>query len=181
MKTRYFIAILSAALLWGACNKDNDSFLQLDGDNATGPLLDAGQHETAVRFTADRTRQFNGRQLTEVHWYTGPRPAATQVKVYGPGPGNAPGSLLYSKDVSSSVRPFNWNVHRLDTPIEITGQELWIAIAFTHAERGQTIGCDAGPNRIGGDWLFTLDNQWRTYIQRTGESINWNIRGKVSN
>ncbi len=180
MKRYYFFALLSATMLFGACQKDNDNLLQLDGENATGPLLDAGFHETAVRFTPDLTWRFSGKRLTSVLWYTGPRAVNTEVRIYGPGTGAGPGSLIFSEDVSSSVRPFSWNEYTLDTPVNITGEELWIAIAFVHADRGQTIGCDAGPNRSGGDWLFSTDNQWRTYIQRTGESVNWNIRGKVS-
>ncbi len=180
MKTSFLILILGAVILFGACDKEGNNLLQLDGENATGPLLSAGPHETAVRFSPDLTGKFEGKTLSSVLWYTGPRAASTEVRIYGPGIGNQPGTLLYSKDVSSSVRPFSWNEHTLTTPIPINGEELWIGIAFVHAEEGQTIGCDAGPNRSGGDWLFSTDNEWRTYLTRTGESINWNIRGKIS-
>lgn len=179
MKKYHILALLSAVLLFGACEKDKESFLQLDGENSTGPLLEVGQHETAVRFSSSLTGRYNGKKLTAVRWYTGPRAVSTTVKVYGPGSNNGPGTVLYTKDVSSSVRPFSWNEHVLDTPVSITGEELWLGIAFTHGETGQTIGCDAGPNKSGGDWLFTADGQWRTYIQRIGESVNWNIRGRV--
>lgn len=180
MKTTYFLALLSAVILFGACKKDSENFLQLDGDNFSGPLLEAGAHEMAVRFTSDATSRFQGKQLTAVRWFTGPRPATTEVRVYGPGSGNTPGALLFSKNVSSSVRPQSWNEYELDTPVDITGEELWISIAFTQTESGQSIGCDSGPNKPGGDWLFSIDSEWRTYIQRTGESVNWNIRGRVS-
>jgi len=181
MQKSFFFLVLSAVILFGACEKEGNNLLQLDGENATGPLLSAGPHETAVRFSTEQTRKFDGKSLSSVLWYTGPRAASTEVRVYGPGNGNAPGALLYSRDVSSSVRPFSWNEHTLATPISIKGnEELWIGIAFVHAEQGQTIGCDSGPNRSGGDWLFSNDNQWSTYLTRTGESINWNIRGKIS-
>ena len=44
------------------------------------------------------------------------------------------------------------------------------------------MGCDAGENYTGeGDWLFQdADFQWLTFANRTGDRINWNIRGKVS-
>jgi hypothetical protein len=181
MKTTYLLLMLSAIVLFGACKKDTDNnLLQLDGENFTGPQLEAGPHETAVRFSSELTRPFTGKNLSAIVWYTGPRAASTTVKVYGPGNGNAPGPLLFSKDISSLVRPFSWNEYTLDTPIPISGEELWLSVAFVHAEAGQTIGCDAGPNRSGGDWLYSTDGQWRTYTQRTGESVNWNIRGKVS-
>ncbi len=180
MKAYKLFLVLAAVLMALACRKDStDNILQLDGENFTGPLLEAGFHETAVRFSPDLTGQFTGKELGAVLWYTGPRASTTEIRVYGPGSGNAPGPLLYSKDVSSFVRPFSWNEYELDAPVAITGEELWIGIAFVHAQQGQTIGCDAGPNRSGGDWLFSTDSQWRTYTERTGESINWNIRGKV--
>jgi len=180
MKT-YKIALIAAAILMAfACRKDTvNDLLQLDGENFTGPLLGAGFHETAVRFSPDITRPFTGKQLGAVLWYTGPRAANTEIRIYGPGAGSGPGALLYSKDVTSLARPFAWNEVELDAPVAITGEELWIGIAFVHIESGQTIGCDAGPNRPGGDWLFSTDAQWRTYTDRTGESVNWNIRGRA--
>jgi hypothetical protein len=181
MQKSFFLFLLGLAILSGACNKEGNNLLQLDGENATGPLLSAGPHETAVRFSPEQTRKFNGKNLSAVLWYTGPRAGSTEVRVYGPGTGNTPGTLLYTKDVSSSVRPFSWNEHTLSAPIPIKGdEEIWIGIAFVLASEGLTIGCDDGPNRSGGDWLFSNDNQWRTYLARTGESINWNIRGKIS-
>ena len=59
--------------------------------------------------------------------------------------------------------------------------DLWISLAITHSDVQQSIGCDAGPNKSGGDWLFkSADGLWDTYLDRTGESVNWNIRGIVS-
>ncbi|NBC09496.1 MAG: hypothetical protein GVY26_20080, partial [Bacteroidetes bacterium] len=45
----------------------------------------------------------------------------------------------------------------------------------------QSIGCDAGPNQSNGDWLYdSNDSQWLPYTDRTPESINWNIRGELT-
>jgi hypothetical protein len=50
-----------------------------------------------------------------------------------------------------------------------------------HNDVLQSIGCDAGPAAPDGDWLYQdSDQEWQTFRQRTGESINWNIRGKVT-
>ncbi len=49
-----------------------------------------------------------------------------------------------------------------------------------HAQQQQSIGCDAGPRKTNGDWLFSgADLSWLTYQERTGEGVNWNIRGRV--
>ena len=44
------------------------------------------------------------------------------------------------------------------------------------------LGCDAGPTDGGGDWLFRdSDGEWDSFRQRAGgESINWNIRGIIT-
>lgn len=175
---------LLSLLALSACQKEDESpvssGLSYDGPNASGPLLLAGNFEAAARFPASETSAFQGQRLREVTWFMGVLPASCKVRVYGPGNGNEPGSLLYSADVTDRVQVPAWNTHELRDPIPIDGQELWISIAFTHPATQQSIGCDAGPNVPDGDWLFSSnDNQWRTYIQRTGESVNWNIRGIV--
>lgn len=184
MKRIYVLGLL-AFLFFSACRNDDESpvpsgenVLNYDGPNATGPLLVAGDYEAAARFPASETTPLQGKNLTEVTWFMGIRPSSCKVRIYGPGTGDEPGALLYSADVSDRVQAPAWNTHELRDPLPVDGQELWISIAFTHPVRQQSIGCDAGPNVPGGDWLFSSnDGQWSTYVQRTGESINWNIRG----
>lgn len=184
MKKVFFLGFL-ALLAFSSCQNDDDSpvpsgenVLSYDGPNATGPLLVAGDYEAAARFPASETSKLQGRSLTEVTWFMGILPSSCKVRIYGPGAGDEPGQLLYSADVTDRVQVPNWNTHELRDPLPIDGQELWISIAFTHPAQQQSIGCDSGPNVPGGDWLFSSnDGQWITYIQRTGESVNWNIRG----
>ena len=172
-------------LVYSGCGKDDnnpadENLLRYDGENATGPLLAAGNYETAVRFTRAQTEPFSGRKLIGVRWFTGPLPAACELRVYGKGQGNTPGTLLYSANVINQVRAFGWTYHTLSTPVTIEADDLWISVAFTHSQQGQSIGCDAGPNRANGDWIFDEAlGEWQTYTARTGESVNWNIRGVV--
>lgn len=186
MKKLWTITLLFL-LAFVACNKDNDNepsgdnILSLDGPNQTGPVLAAGDYEAAARFPASETSRFTGRSLDEVTWFMGIPPASCAVKIYGAGSGDTPGALLYSASIPvNSIQTPAWNTHKLAQPVSIDGEELWISIAFTHAQQQQSIGCDAGPNRTGGDWLFNSnDNQWLPYTQRSPANINWNIRGIV--
>lgn len=186
MSRIFFLLLLGATLSFLGCGKDDNNpadanLLRYDGDNATGPLLNAGEYETAARFTTVQTTPFSGRNLIGVRWYTGPKPVTCEVRIYGEGITNNPGSLLYSANVINQVRDFGWTEHTLPSPITLDGSELWISIAFTHDSRTQSIGCDAGPNRANGDWIFDASvNEWQTYRSRTGESVNWNIRGVVA-
>lgn len=186
MKQMFFLLALGVVLALAGCGKDNndpadDNLLRYDGENSTGPQLDAGFYETAARFPSDQTSRFAGRRLSGVRWFTGPLPVTCEVRIYGPGQNNQPGALLYSANVINQVRAFGWTEHTLSAPLTLSAEELWISIAFTHDQTTQSIGCDAGPNRPNGDWIFDSNNNiWETYRQRTGESINWNIRGVVA-
>lgn len=184
---RIFFLLGMALLAFSACQDNGEQpgpsgsdVLNYDGPNATGPLLVAGDYEAAARFPAAVTTPFKGRNIKEITWFMGIPPASCMVRIYGPGTGGSPGALLYAADVTNAVQTPAWNTHELRNPLPVDGDELWISIAFTHPVTQQSIGCDAGPNVPDGDWLFSgNDNQWSAYRQRTGESVNWNIRAVV--
>ncbi len=180
---KYAFLFCCLVLMMSACKDDNDDNSNLlfhDGANVTGPLLQAATWQAAARFTPAETAEFSGLRLTQVEYFMGLAPAEADVFIYGPGVNNQPGDLLYQASITNSINQTSWNTHRITTPIDITGEEIWIAINLLHSDDQQSIGCDAGPAAADGDWLFSsIDNQWRTYRDRTGESINWNIRGIV--
>jgi len=159
---------------------DNLNRLSFDGDNESGPILDAATWQAGVQFTPAETAEFTGLRLTQVEYFIGLAPAGADILIYGPGVNNQPGDLLYQASVGNSINQTRWNTHRIATPIDITGEEIWITVGLVHDVVQQSIGCDAGPTEPGGDWLWSsLDTQWRTFSDRTGESVNWNIRGVV--
>lgn len=182
MKTYIYPFLLLVLALLTACNKDTpDNVLHYDGENFSGPLLPAGANEAAVLFPADITSAYRGRQMVAVRYYMGAKPLEAQIRIYGEGAPGFPGAELYSAVITDEVRTLQWSEHSLTTPVEITGDDLWISIQLVHAGEQQSIGCDAGPNVRNGDWLFLpSDGNWETYINRTGESVNWNIRGILS-
>jgi len=182
----YSLALLSVLLVFGCQNDDDDgpsttNTLQYDGDNATGPLLPAGEYEAAVRFPASFTKDYVGRFIESISFFIGIPPAGLTVVIYEEGTASQPGNVIFEQTVNvSALSTPNWNQLNLPTPIEIFEEDIWISIALTHDQQQQSIGCDAGPNRANGDWLFQdSDNDWRTYTERTGESINWNIRANL--
>lgn len=170
-------------VLFSACKDDDESLpeLRYDGPNSTGPQLSAGEHELAVYFPASKMAEFAGKKLTQVQVYVGPQlPAYCEIRVYGPGSSSNPGTNIYKGNVTSSLDPATWNKFDLAPAIDLTGDDLWIGVYVEHNAEQQSIGCDAGPNKTNGDWLFqSSDLEWKTYIDRTGESVNWNIRGVV--
>ena len=181
------LLLFAVLLLMGlsSCQKDepidDPNLLHYDGENATGPLLQAGIHELAVRFTPFETEKFKGRNLEKVRFFMGQKPDKVELIIYGPGSSTKPGAELYAVDMTNSIQTPAWNEHTLSQVIPITGEDLWISILVSHAVTQQSLGCDAGPNIQNGDWLYqAVDQQWRSYRQRTNESVNWNIRGVVA-
>lgn len=166
-----------------ACNKDDNppgdnNLLHYDGENASGPLLAAGNHELAIRFPAALLSQYSGKTIESVEFFVGILPAACEVKLYGPGNDIIePGAQLYRTDVTASLYAPAWNSHPVPGAIPIGTEDIWVAIAVVHTEEQQSIGCDAGPRKNDGDWLYlSTDGDWLSYKDRTGESVNWNIR-----
>lgn len=186
MKRLNFLMLLACVMFAFSCNDDDvspnpDNILSYDGENSSAPLVEAGQHEFAARFLASQTSFFEGQELTHVDFFMGPVfPAKCEVKVYGANNSVSPGSLLYSKDVTNDLIGQDWNSHQLSTPITVPSGDLWIAIAVEHTTNQQSVGCDLGPANPNGDWLFkSTDGGWERYLDRTTESVNWNIKGII--
>ncbi len=183
MKKFAFVLTLAIIATMG-CKKDNEESFAFshDGPNLTGPLLEVGYHEAAARFTSNETNAYAGKQLTSISFFMGVVPQKVEVIIYGEGSDSSPGAELYRANVTAGIQVPDWNEHIFSTPIDITGDDLWLSIGLTHDQRTQSIGCDAGPKVAGGDWLFHLaDNKWDPFsVWIPGESVNWNIRGKVS-
>lgn len=166
-----------------ACQKDDDqgpsgdNVLHYDGDNYSGPLLAAGTHELAVRFPAAELAKHKGKKIAAVSFFVGNLPAQCTVRIYGQGTNTYPGSSLYQASVGNDLATPAWNTHELSAPLTIADEDIWVSIQVQHLAEQQSIGCDAGPRHENGDWLFlSTDGQWKTFEDRTGQSVNWNIR-----
>jgi len=160
-----------------------DAELHHDGPAVNAPLLPTGTHEAAARFPASITSAFQGRQLNEVEFFLLNLPTRCEVRVFGANTDTDTGDLLYFQEITNEVSAPAWNTHTLPTPIDITGEDIWICVQVTHNTPMNTIGCDPGPANANGDWLRSdSDNQWITFRERTNQAtnINWNIRGHLA-
>ena len=175
----FFFALLSL----GACKKDDDTDINLlsyDGPNASAPELVAGTHVLAVRFPGSDLQSRIGKKLVEIEAFVDVGATSYKAVVFGPGTATAPGPMLREVDFTSSVNTRKWAIVKLD-PLEITGEDLWIGVKVVHDQTAQTIGCDSGPRKDNGDWIWDNIGQiWQTFLAKTGtESVNWNIRGHL--
>ena len=181
MKNISFL-LFAICLVIASCGDDRDAQIVLsnDGANLTSPNLPTDTYELATQFTAAEVAPFAGQVLSEVDYFMADTPLSTSLKIYGEADGSQPGALLYQCSLTGSINTDDWNTHVLSTPITLTGEEIWISIRARLPRTQQSVGCDAGPAVAGGDWVFQeSDGLWQTFQARTGESINWNIRGVV--
>ena len=185
MKKLLPFLLLTCLFAFVSCDKDDDGdtaqLLRYDGGNDNAPALPGGNYVMGVRFPGNETEVFQGEQLTEIRFYVQNPPKNLSVRVYGAGANQAPGTLLYeSPALTALVESDSWYTHVLTDPIDITGDEIWLGVAFSHDDLQRSIGCDAGPREGNGDFLFDESaNEWSTFFAGTGESVNWNIRGKI--
>ncbi len=190
MKNTFFL-LLSLCLVFASCTKDDDSTdnsgpdadLHYDGAAQDAPALDAGNYDLGARFPASAVNQYAGRQLESVAFYLLSVPNKCELLVYGEGTDSAPGGLLYTANLTTTVDGESWNTHTLDTPLDLTESDIWLCLRVEHGSRMGSLGCDLGPANNNADWLFSqAANEWITLRDFTNGdvNINWNIRGIVS-
>jgi hypothetical protein len=182
-----FLLFLCIGLLsWSSCGDDDGlviETLNYDGPNFTAPQNGAGFTTFAARFPGAETQAFTGRKLERISFFLEQIPFSTTVIVYDIGTDDRePGQELYSVDLTQRIRNTGWIEHVLTTPIDITGEGLWLAVEVDLDAGDQAIGCDQGENyNPNGDRLQVPSGDWTSFNEITGtETINWNIRGIIS-
>ncbi len=83
---------------------DSDLLLHYDKDQDSSPFLAAGRYEAAARFSSAQIGSRAGRDLVEVRYYVANKPESMRVKIYGAQSSTAPGSLLYSAEVTAATQ-----------------------------------------------------------------------------
>ena len=186
MKKVFFFSLLICGFL-SACKNDILDFeydpgrMHYDGPNLTAPFLSEGTSEAAAKFPPKVLDLYEGHEITAVQLSIYDIPDACSLVFYGDGNGNNTGPVLYEEDIRDILTANQWNTINLPTAIPIPENgDLWIAIRSTHPTSLQVIGCDAGPSKDNGDWLYEAgDGQWITFLDRGGDDINWNIRAVI--
>ena len=183
------LLLLSLVLCWTSCGNDDDATvtetLNYDGPNVTAPQLPPGTNQFAAYFPGSETARFGGRNLERVSFYLSQLPEGVRVVVYDEGPDNrTPGAELYRSSELINRASTGWNEHLLlSTPVELTGDGLWLAIEVDLAQGSPiSVGCDAGRNyNANGDLLLlSINTQYASFGQiNPGETVNWNIRGVI--
>lgn len=142
-------------------------------------LTNGGQWKAAAMFPVSTLTDYINLELEFIDVYLGSLPAAAKVQVYEMGSPNTPGpgAMIYEQAFTPVE---TWNHVVLDTPVAITGEDLWVAcwIDQPAAEQG-SIGYDAGPVVPNGDWMSTGPG-WSHLCDSPDFDGNWNISGGLS-
>jgi len=154
--------------------------LSYDGENVTAPTFPAGLYEFAARFPTNLTRNVTGRTIDQVSFYLYNAPEVMYINISRDNSPTLPGAIENTQMVNNP-RPNSWNTITLDTPYELDGSPIWVGIEVTQNDAIQTVGCDAGPANANGDWLYDEETMtWETFVSRSGESVNWNIKAIIN-
>ena len=183
MQRLLLLSLLIFSLSFTACEDDADpNLLNYDTANITAPEILPGDYEMAARFTPTETSQYVGQFLEEVQLYFVNRPAFAEIVIYDEGTPSTPGQELTSANVTTDIRSNAWSTLSLSTPVEISGDDLWIGIRVRHLDPIGTVGCDIGPANPNGDLFKDGNGNWTTLRDFTNGAINinWNIRGVLS-
>ena len=153
---------------------DDQVILHYDGDNANAVgLTSGGSFEVGARFPVTMTNNYIGMAIYEVQVWVNDVVTASAIKIYGHGTEGQAGELLHEQSFSATI---GWNNVGLNTPIIISGGDLWVALALSHDEGLFVAGCDAGPNVPDGDW-FKSGAAWvPMHVANPTLTANWNIR-----
>ena len=184
---KLFVSAVCIATLFSACKDDLLDFdydpgrMHYDGANLTAPLLPAGTTEASAMFPHKILDLYKDQQFDGIELAIYDIPEACTLVIYGDGTGNSPGAVIYEEDILPILEANDWNTITLPSPIPIPASgDLWIALRSTQSTALQVIGCDAGPSKDNGDWLYqSNDGLWRSFLDRGGDDINWNIRAVI--
>ncbi len=167
----------------GAPVSDATAVLHYDGDNnsAIGWSVAPVTVTVAAMFPNAMTLPYAGMSITSVDVYINNLNTSgsnvMKIKIYGMGTTYEPGPLLYEQTFTPAGS--SWEHVVLNSPVLVTGQDIWVGYQFTQNETGIYIpGCDAGPNHPYGDFLSTGVG-WSHLSNNPNLPYNWNIRANL--
>lgn len=175
-----FFTFIFLIVLTSACSDDDlpTGFIELryDAANFTAPTLLPGLYESAVMFPENFAGNDNGNKLTAVDYFIDEIPQTAALNIYLGGE-LEPDSLIYSAGILGEISAGQFNTHNLASPIELNGTDnIWVGIQYNQGFN-RTIGCDEGPAKTNGEWLFdAADGLFLPLSERGSTNINWNIR-----
>jgi hypothetical protein len=130
--------------------------------------------EVAAKYPASMMYPHAGMELTSVMVYINDLLAGDEFKlmIYGMGLDYMPGNLIYEQEFSPLG--LSWENIILDTPITVTGEDLWVGYWILQSGETHPAGCGCTPAVYNGDWISTGPG-WGHLSNNPDLNYNWNI------
>jgi len=158
----------------------DDILMYDDGINANAiGLTSGGTFEVSSYWPSSTMSTYAGQYVKEVEIYANDLSADFAIKIYGEGTSSSAGPLLYAQ---AFVPPAaGWFTVILATPVEITGDDMWIGYECGNSVAGgHPAGMDGGPAVAGyGDMIYADFIPGWASLSSFGFSNNWNIHTLV--
>ncbi|MEZ3532209.1 MAG: hypothetical protein K1V90_03960 [Muribaculaceae bacterium] len=130
-------------------------------------------------YPSDVMHALEGMALSSVDVYINEMPAKAKINVYGQGEGGKAGALIAEQPFEAVAE--SWNHVVFDTPVSITGEDLWFGVQFDDMDsKGYYIGVDGISAVAGyGDLCNIGGDTWWSMME-LGIDHNFCIRGNVT-
>ena len=138
---------------------ENSSLVGLNVDDPTlvevGAMFPGSTYAGAAMGTKIVSAQYV--VFTESTGSTGIEPnTPLTFRIYGQGLYGQPGEVLAEKVVPySSIIADDWTVATFDTPVDLTGYNVWVTVEYTQAVSGYAMSFDGGTPAEHGDYYRT--------------------------
>lgn len=166
---------------WSTKNGTKDGVMNVDGDNAGNAVGWASEITAyiATRFSPEVVRPFMGQEITSVDIYIGNAPAGDiTVYVWDKGDYIIPGTTNILDQVTHTPTADSWNTITLNTPILLTGDEIWVGYYLTAPLDSYCVGIDENTTLAETNYIKS-GPVWSEFSGISG-SGNWNIRANVT-
>lgn len=168
-------------------------------DAATSPASEAefvlrydGGYESAVSlgnyssgvfahyYPREKMAALKGMKISSIEVFINELPEATSIKVYGQGVDRAhAGAVIVDQEFTA--QPASWNVVTLDTPVEITGEDIWFGVEMRNMSASKYhIGIDGVAAVAGYGDLCNIGGETWWSMAELGIDHNYCIRANVT-
>ncbi|MCD4772074.1 MAG: T9SS type A sorting domain-containing protein [Bacteroidales bacterium] len=175
-----YLTYAEVRLNWQLGEPPIEEWIQYDDGINDNAISAGGAFELSAYWPASTMAQYSGSELTEVEVYINDPTIIAIIKIYGAGTPTEPGDLLAEKCFYGTEE--SWITVELDSPVPITGEDIWIGYYGDAPAWAFFAGCDAGPAIAGFGDMVSMDGiTFESLSLAYGLDYNWNIHGFVIN
>lgn len=166
---------------WAQSGAAAEYVLRYDGGYESAVSL--GNYSSGIfahYYPREKMAALKGMKISSIEVYISELPEGTKIKVYGQGEDRAhTGAILAEQEFIAEAGC--WNVVALDTPVEITGEDIWFGVEMLNMSASKYhIGIDGVPALAGyGDLCNIGGNTWWSMAE-LGIDHNYCIRANVT-